>query len=166
MHESHWPSNLAWLLSLCTCIPNLDEIEQFLEQIEHGNQSATEGQTQINIPPFSSKRKRGTIKPCKCSSSLHLFSEKKILRKFFYFFFSLNFLFPWQLKPANVHQKPRLNETIRPKLCAKTKRVDTKFYVSTRQSKCLWWTVFSFNIMYVVSQVHTWLVELLYSHNL
>ena len=41
MHESHWPSNLAWLLSLCTCIPNLDEIEQFLE---HGNQSTTDGQ--------------------------------------------------------------------------------------------------------------------------
>ena len=39
--------------------PNLDEIEQFLEQLEHGNQSGTdrgtEGQTQINIPPFSSK---------------------------------------------------------------------------------------------------------------
>ena len=67
MHESHWPSNLALVLSWCTCIPNLDEIEQFLEQLEHGNQSVTDrqtdrrtegqrdGQTQINIPPFSSK---------------------------------------------------------------------------------------------------------------
>ena len=63
MHELHWPSNLPSLLSLCTCIPNLDEMEQFLEQLEHGNQSTTdgqtdrgtEGQTQINSPPFSSK---------------------------------------------------------------------------------------------------------------
>jgi len=82
-----------------------------------------------------------------------LILKKKNLEEVFLFFFSLNFLFPWQLKPANVHQKPCLNETIRPKLCTKTNRVDTNFYVSTRQSKCLWWTVFSFDIMYVVSQL-------------
>ena len=31
MHESHWPWNLALVLSLCSCIPNLEEIEQFLD---------------------------------------------------------------------------------------------------------------------------------------
>ena len=59
MHESHWPSNLALVLPFCTCIPNLDEIEQFLEQLEHGNQRQTDrrtdGQTQINIPRFLQK---------------------------------------------------------------------------------------------------------------
>ena len=59
MHESPWPSNLALVLPLCTCIPNLDEIEQFLEQLEHGNQRhtdrRTEGRTQINIPRFLQK---------------------------------------------------------------------------------------------------------------
>ena len=57
MHESHWPSNLAWLLSLCTCIPNLVEIRQFLEQLEHGNQSVTDGQTDRRT---EGQRDRGT----------------------------------------------------------------------------------------------------------
>ena len=78
MHESHWPSNLAWLLSLCTCIPNLDEIEQFLEQLEHGNQSVTDGQTDRGK---EGQRDRGTDEPKLISP---VFFKKRVTIKALY----------------------------------------------------------------------------------
>ena len=80
MHESHWPSNLALVLSWCTCIPNLVEIEHFLKQLEHGNQSVTDGQTDRRTEGqrAEGQRDRGTDEPKLISP---VFFEKRVTIK-------------------------------------------------------------------------------------